>query len=73
VCVKDKASSGTPTEPIAPPGPTQPGIVEGCRKYYYHLVKSGEGCSGIQQEYGIPHYATFVKWNPALGSDCQNL
>lgn len=69
-CVQGPASSGG-SEPVEPPGPTQEGITPSCKKY--HLVQSGEGCWGIQQEYGIPDYATFVEWNPALGSDCQNL
>ncbi|KAI8152690.1 hypothetical protein K4K49_003054 [Colletotrichum sp. SAR 10_70] len=70
-CVQGPASPPGGSEPVEPPGPTQEGITPSCKKY--HLVKSGEGCWGIQQEYGIPDYATFVEWNPALGSDCQNL
>ncbi|KAK2038552.1 LysM domain-containing protein [Colletotrichum somersetense] len=69
-CVRGPASSGG-SDPVNPPGPTQEGITTSCKKY--HLVVSGDGCWAIQQKYGIADYATFVKWNPALGSDCQNL
>ncbi|KAK2013707.1 LysM domain-containing protein [Colletotrichum eremochloae] len=66
-CIEGPVSSG----PAAPPGPTQPGVIETCRAW--HLVTSGQGCWDIQQLYSIPDYATFQLWNPALGDNCGGL
>ncbi|KAK2005497.1 hypothetical protein LZ32DRAFT_664334 [Colletotrichum eremochloae] len=70
VCVRNKAGSGTPTEPVEPRGPRHPGIVEGCRKYY--VAASGAGCWVIADANGID-LANFYEWNPALNGDCSGL
>lgn len=69
-------ATGTPTTPptISPtsniPGPTQTGIVADCTAYT--LAESGDSCSSIQTEYTIT-FAQLYEWNPAIGSNCENL
>jgi hypothetical protein len=55
---------------VAPPGPTQTGIIASCNAYYVTI--SGDSCSSIETAYDIT-FATFYAWNPAIGSDCQSL
>ncbi|EMD65234.1 hypothetical protein GGP41_003868 [Bipolaris sorokiniana] len=55
--------SGTPT-------PIQNGIAAGCTKFY--KVISGDGCWAISNANSIA-LTDFYAWNPAVGSDCQNL
>ncbi|KAJ5933798.1 hypothetical protein N7454_006127 [Penicillium verhagenii] len=38
----------------------------------YHTVARGDSCASIQSLYGIT-FAELYKWNPAIGSDCENL
>lgn len=64
---------GTPTEPPPTnptPQPTQPGMVDNCKKF--HLVKSGQSCDTIASQYGIT-VANFIKWNSGVGSSCTGL
>ncbi|RYP81114.1 hypothetical protein DL770_005977 [Monosporascus sp. CRB-9-2] len=55
---------------VSPGGPTQTGIVVGCRKYY--VAVSGDGCWAIANSNGID-LDDFYAWNPAVGSDCANI
>ncbi|KAE9376388.1 carbohydrate-binding module family 50 protein [Stipitochalara longipes BDJ] len=64
-----KTSTATTTTSSLP-SPTQPGLASNCNNF--HQVASGESCSGIEAEYGIPA-ATFSTWNPAIDSACDNL
>lgn len=57
-------------DPVIPPGPTQPGIVDGCRAYY--LAVADDGCWAIADSHGIS-LDDFYIWNPALGGDCSGL
>ncbi|KAH7159574.1 hypothetical protein B0J13DRAFT_642947 [Dactylonectria estremocensis] len=64
---------GTPTTPddgTATPSPIQAGMVKNCNKF--HLVKTTTTCTSIEAYYTLP-FATFYKWNPAIGSNCQSL
>ena len=62
---------GSPgTDPVTPPGPTQPGIVDGCRAYY--LAVAGDGCWDIANNHGISLEDLYA-WNPALNGDCSGL
>lgn len=36
------------------------------------MVKSGDSCAAIETAYDIT-FAQFYAWNPAVGSNCQNL
>ncbi|KAB5578705.1 hypothetical protein GE09DRAFT_1090733 [Coniochaeta sp. 2T2.1] len=62
-------SSGTTTSSVSM-GPTQTGIVPGCQQFY--TVQSGDGCAVIQSKFAIT-FADFYKWNPSIGSNCENL
>ncbi|KAI6747886.1 hypothetical protein FGRA07_09493 [Fusarium graminearum] len=52
------------------PGPTQPGIVDGCNKWHY--VDNGDGCYSIAEKYNI-NLADFYNWNSKVGNDCSGL
>ncbi|WAO97001.1 Hypothetical protein NCS54_01469900 [Fusarium falciforme] len=60
-----KASNGINT-----PSPIQPGMVSNCNKF--HPVKTTTTCDSIQNYYKIS-LADFIKWNPAVGSNCKDL
>ncbi|KAI9148438.1 transporter [Paramyrothecium foliicola] len=65
---------GTPTNPpddgIETPQPIQDGMVNNCKKF--HFVKPTQTCQMIQDQYKVT-LANLVKWNPAIGSGCNNL
>ncbi|KAH7143578.1 carbohydrate-binding module family 50 protein, partial [Dactylonectria macrodidyma] len=46
------------------------GMVKTCNKF--HLVKTTTTCASIESYYTLP-LATFYKWNPAVGTNCQSL
>lgn len=62
----------TTTKPstVATPTPIQAGMTKGCTKFHY--VRSTTTCQGIL-DYNKISLARFVKWNPAVKSDCSNL
>lgn len=64
------ASSTTSSAAIVTPTPTQSGMVDGCKSFYY--VVSGDGCWSIANDHGI-ELADFYDWNPAVGTDCASL
>ncbi|KAK4660328.1 hypothetical protein QC762_0017910 [Podospora pseudocomata] len=78
-CVQGPASMTSPTEVpttttaggVPPPGPTQDGANPACKRW--HTVVSGDDCAAIQQRYGVPDFATFLRWNPSIGSNYENL
>ena len=53
------------------PGPTQSGQVETCNRW--DLVQDGDTCSVYLEKYPGLSLAKLVEWNPAIGSQCQNL
>lgn len=53
-----------------PPGPVQTGVASNCNKWT--VVQAGGSCAAIESQYGIT-FAQFLGWNPAVGSNCQNL
>ncbi|ATY64808.1 uncharacterized protein A9K55_005176 [Cordyceps militaris] len=53
------------------PSPTQEGMTKDCKAFY--LAKTGDTCDKIAQQYGTFSSADFIKWNPAVGSDCTGL
>ncbi|KAM0664903.1 hypothetical protein ACQRIU_006287 [Beauveria bassiana] len=55
---------------IPTPLPTQPGMTDGCNKFY--LVKPGETCADIASRNGIS-LSDFVQWNPQAGNTCSGL
>ncbi|KAL4820370.1 hypothetical protein BDW67DRAFT_172612 [Aspergillus spinulosporus] len=59
------------TETGKAPGPTQPGQIETCNRW--DLVKSGDSCNVYLEKYPGLTLANLVKWNPAIGSQCQRL
>ncbi|KAL5330732.1 hypothetical protein ACEPPN_000252 [Leptodophora sp. 'Broadleaf-Isolate-01'] len=71
-CVAAPTSSTTTSisSTVTPPAPTQSGIVAGCTEYY--VVVSGDSCAAIESEFSIT-FAQFYAWNPAVGSNCENL
>lgn len=74
-CVKGPARTATSsaaaqTATATAPAPTQAGIATNCLKYY--TVVSGDSCSKIETQYGDT-FAGLYKWNPAIGSNCENL
>ncbi|KXG49682.1 Peptidoglycan-binding Lysin subgroup [Penicillium griseofulvum] len=60
----------TTTAPGSVPSPVQSGIASNCTKYY--KVKSGDTCYQLEKDNNISA-ANFLKWNPAVGSDCKQL
>ncbi|KAF2000149.1 carbohydrate-binding module family 50 protein [Amniculicola lignicola CBS 123094] len=64
------SSTRTTSTPVAPPSPTQSGIVKTCTKYYKAVA--GDGCWAIANSNGIT-LDQFYAWNPAVGNDCANL
>ncbi|KXJ85378.1 hypothetical protein Micbo1qcDRAFT_128179 [Microdochium bolleyi] len=67
----------TTTKPTQPtptgnaPGPVQDGIASDCQRY--HLVKSGDGCQKIVDQYKTFSLQQFYSWNPAVGNTCSGL
>ncbi|KAM0542829.1 hypothetical protein ACHAPJ_012609 [Fusarium lateritium] len=65
--------AATPTKAtngITTPSPIRPGMVTNCNKF--HPVKKTTTCDSIQNYYKIS-LADFLKWNPAVGSNCKGL
>ncbi|KAL3472687.1 hypothetical protein BJX99DRAFT_249450 [Aspergillus californicus] len=62
-----------PTTTAPGPSPTQPGLVTTCTSFY--KVQAGDTCQTIaQQKYPYINSVTlFTRWNPAVGSNCDNL
>ncbi|KAG5809208.1 hypothetical protein H9Q74_013953 [Fusarium xylarioides] len=76
ICVGvEKAVTPTPTTPEnvtgnKAPSPVQTGITKSCNEY--HRVSKGDTCSAVASEFKID-LDEFYKWNPAVGSKCENL
>ncbi|KAF5536947.1 Autolysin [Fusarium napiforme] len=76
VCVGvEQAVAPTPTTPEnvkgnKAPSPVQKGINKSCNEY--HRVSKGDTCYAVAQEFKID-LDEFYKWNPAVGSKCENL
>jgi hypothetical protein len=70
LCINGVGGGSPGPDPVTPPGPTQPGIVEGCQAYY--LAVAGDGCWAIADSNGIPLDDLYA-WNPALNGDCSGL
>ncbi|KAI6257280.1 hypothetical protein MCOR29_010644 [Pyricularia oryzae] len=62
-------TSTTASPPPATPTPTQPGMISGCRKFYF--VQSGDVCWAIANSAGI-ELTDFYKWNPGV-EECGKL
>ncbi|CZS91759.1 uncharacterized protein RAG0_02286 [Rhynchosporium agropyri] len=63
----------TPTTPgnsVQTPTPFQTGMTTSCKTF--HFVASGQSCQVITSRYGITQ-ANFLKWNPAVKSDCTGM
>ncbi|KAI4600099.1 hypothetical protein KJ359_001201 [Pestalotiopsis sp. 9143b] len=63
-------ATGTGTVTSGPPGPTQTGIAADCNKWY--VAQDNDGCYDIAADNGIT-LDQFYAWNPAVGSNCENL
>lgn len=72
---------GTPTNPppatttesgngVATPTPIQDGMTKNCKTF--HKVVKGDTCDAITKKYKIT-LANFVRWNPAVKSDCTGM
>ncbi|KAG7287396.1 hypothetical protein NEMBOFW57_006907 [Staphylotrichum longicolle] len=73
VCISIVGHTPTPVNPgngIQTPTPHQDGMTTSCKTF--HFVQSGQTCQTITQRYGITQ-ANFVKWNPAVKSDCTGM
>lgn len=55
---------------VSTPSPVQTGISSTCDEF--HLVVSGDTCGDLASASGIS-LAQFYEWNPAVGSECQDL
>jgi hypothetical protein len=60
-------AAGAFAQDTTPAGPTQPGTIATCNKWY--TVKSGDGCYSVETAFAITH-AQFIAWNPAVSNDC---
>ncbi|KAK6341135.1 hypothetical protein TWF696_008222 [Orbilia brochopaga] len=56
-------------EPVPPPGPVQDGVVDPCYQWAQNI---NDTCADFTAKEGVS-LAHFKEWNPAVGSDCQNL
>ncbi|RYP31504.1 hypothetical protein DL767_005727 [Monosporascus sp. MG133] len=73
ICISIVGHTPTPVNPgngIQTPTPYQNGMTTSCKSF--HFVQSGQTCQTITQRYGITQ-ANFVKWNPAVKSDCTGM
>ncbi|GAB0145996.1 hypothetical protein EsHS_00006410 [Epichloe bromicola] len=71
-------TNGPPTPAPSPTQPgtttkylqrsTAPGTTTKCNRW--HVVVEGDDCAVVEKKYGIAH-ADFIKWNPAVPSDCK--
>lgn len=50
--------------------PVQAGIDKNCNKF--HQIQSTTTCTSIEKYYSLP-FATFFKWNPSVGNNCESL
>lgn len=64
------AAPTTPTNGIATPTPSEPGMVDNCDAF--HRVASGDTCQAITQQYGISQ-DQLAQWNAQVGRDCAGL
>jgi hypothetical protein len=72
---------GTPTAPVTTsnatptgspkPSPTQEGLINTCTNFYFAVAN--DSCEKIAKKYGTFSAADFIKWNPAVGSDCSGI
>ncbi|KAF6514397.1 hypothetical protein HZS61_005531 [Fusarium oxysporum f. sp. conglutinans] len=53
------------------PNPTQEGLIDSCTSF--HMAANGETCEKIVSTFGTFDFATFFKWNPAVGKDCSGI
>lgn len=60
----------SPTNGIATPAPTQPGMVNNCDAF--HFVTDGDTCASIASQYGIS-LSQFSSWNTKTGTNCAGL
>ncbi|RGP69883.1 hypothetical protein FLONG3_7638 [Fusarium longipes] len=67
---KTPTTTKQPSNGISTPPPIQSNMVSNCNKF--HLVSKTTTCTSIQNYYSIS-LADFIKWNPAVGSNCKDL
>ncbi|OAF98479.1 uncharacterized protein CC84DRAFT_1238611 [Paraphaeosphaeria sporulosa] len=66
------SSSVTPSPTNTPkPSPVQDGVIDTCTTWYFAIVN--DDCKKIARKFGTFSVAVFIKWNPAVGSDCKSL
>ncbi|SPJ85292.1 uncharacterized protein FTOL_11073 [Fusarium torulosum] len=53
------------------PSPTQEGLIDSCTSF--HMAAKGETCEKVVSTFGTFDFATFFKWNPAIGKDCSGI
>jgi hypothetical protein len=69
-CVSVVGHMPTPPSSVQTPTPIQDGMVSTCKTF--HFVLENQTCAAIAAQYKIS-VSDFVKWNPAVGSNCQGL
>jgi hypothetical protein len=72
-CVSIIGHTPTPVQPgngVQTPSPIQSGMVTNCKTF--HFVVKDETCATITTKYRISQ-SNFVRWNPAVGSDCRGM
>ncbi|KAK7178515.1 LysM domain-containing protein [Paraphaeosphaeria sporulosa] len=66
------SSSVAPSPTNTPkPSPVQDGVIDTCTTWYFAIVN--DDCTKIARKFGTFSVAVFIKWNPAVGSDCKSL
>ncbi|ATY61853.1 LysM domain protein [Cordyceps militaris] len=60
----------TPSNGIETPQPTQPGMVDSCKKF--HWISKGNTCWQITSHNGISQQ-DFATWNPQIGEECTGM
>ncbi|RYP55760.1 hypothetical protein DL769_010053 [Monosporascus sp. CRB-8-3] len=69
-CVSVIGHTPTPPNGVQTPTPIQDGMVTNCMTF--HFVLENQTCATIANQYKISQ-SDFIKWNPAVGKDCQGL
>ncbi|CAG8236588.1 unnamed protein product [Penicillium salamii] len=70
-CIWNGTSNPMPSTTTVQPSPVQTGITSSCKAWY--KASDGDDCDLIPEQFGTFSKSDFLKWNPAVKSDCSGL